>query len=89
MLMAGRDIHDPSWLWTVDFSGLTRVDVVGGFNAYELALRLSVAGVEIGQVLPEIPDATRAFFDLDGENPTILFSADAMRRFRRHTKVAK
>ena len=89
MLMAGRDIHDPSWLWTVDFSGLTRVDVVGGFNAYELALRLSVTGVEIGQVLPEIPDATKAFFDLDGENATILFSADAMRRFRRHTKVAK
>jgi lipid II isoglutaminyl synthase (glutamine-hydrolysing) len=89
MLMAGRDIHDPSWLWTVDFSGLNRVDVVGGFNAYELALRLSVAGVEMGQVLPEIPDATKAFFDLDGDNPTILFSADAMRRFRRHTKVAK
>ena len=89
MLMAGRDIHDPSWLWTVDFSRLARVDVVGGFNAYELALRLSVAGVEIGQVIPEIPDATNAFFDLEGGNPTILFSADAMRRFRRHTRVAK
>jgi lipid II isoglutaminyl synthase (glutamine-hydrolysing) len=89
MLMAGRDIHDPSWLWTVDFSKLRKVDVVGGFNAYELALRLSVAGVEIGSVLPEIPDATKAFFELEGANPTILFSADAMRRFRRHTKVAK
>lgn len=89
MLMAGRDIHDPSWLWTVDFSKLKRVDVVGGFNAYELALRLSVAGVEIGEVHPEIPDATQAFFSLPGEKATILFSADAMRRFRRHTKVAK
>lgn len=89
MLMAGRDIHDPSWLWTVDFTKLNRVDVVGGFNAYELALRLSVAGVEVGTVQPEIPEATKAFFDLSGENPTILFSADAMRRFRRHTKVAK
>lgn len=89
MLMAGRDIHDPSWLWTVDFSKLKRVDVVGGFNAYELALRLSVAGVEIGEVQPEIPEATAAFFNLDGNKPTILFSADAMRRFRRHVKVAK
>ena len=89
MLMAGRDIHDPSWLWTVDFSKLSRVDVVGGFNAYELALRLSVAGVEVGRVEREIPDASKAFFELDGLNPTILFSADAMRRFRRHTKVAK
>jgi lipid II isoglutaminyl synthase (glutamine-hydrolysing) len=89
MLMTGRDIHDPSWLWTVDFSKLQKVDVVGGFNAYELALRLSVAGVQVGEVLPEIPDATRAFFALPGETPTILFSADAMRRFRRHVKVAK
>ena len=89
MLMAGRDIHDPSWLWTVDFSSLKRVDVVGGFNAFELALRLSVAGVEVGAVKPEIPDATEAFFSLPGAKPTILFSADAMRRFRRHTKVAK
>ena len=89
MLMAGRDIHDPSWLWTVDFSSLKRVDVVGGFNAYELALRLSVAGVQVGEVRPEISDATEAFFELPGTKPTILFSADAMRRFRRHTKVAK
>lgn len=89
MLMAGRDIHDPSWLWTVDFSRLSRVDIIGGFNAYELALRLSVAGIQIGEVLPEIPDASAAFFKLEGSKPTILFSADAMRRFRRHVKVAK
>jgi lipid II isoglutaminyl synthase (glutamine-hydrolysing) len=89
MLMAGRDIHDPSWLWTVDFTKLKRVDVVGGFNAYELALRLSVAGVEVGVVVPEIQDAAASFFKLEGPKPTILFSADAMRRFRRHVKVAK
>lgn len=89
MLMAGRDIHDPSWLWTVDFQKLNRVDIVGGFNAYELALRLRVAGCEVGKVLPEIPEATAAFFELKGPKPTILFSADAMRRLRRHVKVAK
>ena len=89
MLMAGSDIHDPSWLWTVDFSGIKRVDIVSGSNAYELALRLSVAGVEIGGVLPDIPEATKAFFELEGDAPAILFSADAMRRFRRHAQVAK
>ena len=89
MLMAGRDIHDPSWLWTVDFTRLKKVHVVSGYNAYELALRLSVAGVEIESVVPEIADATKRFFELEGDKPTILFSADAMRRFRRHTKVAK
>ena len=89
MLMAGRDIHDPSWLWTVDFTKLKRVDVVAGFNAYELALRLKVAGVQIGLIEPDIARSTEEFFKLDGTDATILFSADAMRRFRRYTKVAK
>lgn len=89
MLMAGRDIHDPSWLWTVDFSSLVRVDLVAGFNAAELALRLRVAGCAVGEVVPEIAAASDRFFALAGDKPTILFSADAMRRFRRHTKLAK
>lgn len=89
MLMAGRDIHDPSWLWTVDFSRLKRVDIVAGYNAYELALRLKVAGVEVVEVIPGISESADRFFSLPGDTPTILFSADAMRRFRRYTKVAK
>ena len=89
MLMAGRDIHDPSWLWTVDFSSLKKVDIVAGFNAAELALRLKVAGCEIGEVIPAIAASSDRFFSLSGDKPTIMFSADAMRRFRRYTKVAK
>jgi UDP-N-acetylmuramyl tripeptide synthase len=89
MLMAGRDIHDPSWLWTVDFSSLGKVDIVSGFNAAELALRLKVAGVEVAVVEPGIAEATELFFSLPGDKAAILFSADAMRRFRRYTKVAK
>lgn len=89
MLMAGADIHDPSWLWTVDFSNLQAVDIVSGRNAYDLALRLSYAGVSVGQVLSDVAEARSSFMDLDGEAPTILFSADAMRRFRRLTGLAK
>lgn len=89
MLMAGRDIHDPSWLWTVDFTGLTRVDIVAGFNAYDLALRLKYQGVEIGAVIPEIDLSVEAFLNLPGDSPTIMFSADAMRRTRRYLGLAK
>ena len=89
MLMAGRDIHDPSWLWTVDFSSLCRVDVVAGFNAFDLALRLKYQGVEIGSIIPEIDVSVEAFLELDGESPTIMFSADAMRRTRRYLGLAK
>ena len=89
MLMAGRDIHDPSWLWTVDFSGLDYVDVVSGFNAHELALRLHFAGVEVRVVEPRIDAANEHFAKLSGPEPTIVFSADAMRRTRRYLGLAK
>jgi UDP-N-acetylmuramyl pentapeptide synthase len=89
MLMAGSDIHDPSWLWVVDFSKLTHVDVVGGFNAHELALRLKFAGVTFSEVIPEADKASEAFLSLPGDSPTILFSADAMRRTRRHLGLAR
>lgn len=89
MLMAGSDIHDPSWLWTVDFRNLDYVDVVSGFNAHELALRLHYAGVKVRLVEPEIDEANEHFANLAGEEPTIVFSADAMRRTRRYLGLAK
>lgn len=89
MLMAGRDIHDPSWLWTVDFSLLKKVDVVAGYNAADLALRLHFAGVKVVKVISEPSEAADYFLTLPGTNPTILFSADAMRRTRRHLGLAK
>ena len=89
MLMAGGDIHDPSWLWTVDFSKLSFVDIVGGRNAHELALRLRYQGVSIGAIHPEASDASEAFLAISGDSPTILFSADAMRRTRRYLGLAK
>jgi UDP-N-acetylmuramyl tripeptide synthase len=89
MLMAGGDIHDPSWLWTVDFSKLERVDVVGGRNAHELALRLRYQGVKISAIEPEADKSSELFLSLPGDNPTILFSADAMRRTRRYLGLAK
>jgi hypothetical protein len=89
MIMAGRDIHDPSWLWTVDFSGLDSVDVVSGFNAHELALRLHYSGVKVSLVEPKIDLANEHFAKLTGTDPTIVFSADAMRRTRRYLGLAK
>lgn len=89
MLMAGSDIHDPSWLWTVDFSRLKKVDIVAGSNAYDLALRLSYAGVDVAEVIAEPHSAGDRFLALPGKVPTVLFSADAMRRLRRHWGLAK
>jgi UDP-N-acetylmuramyl tripeptide synthase len=89
MIMAGSDIHDPSWLWTVDFSKLRRVAVVGGRNANDLALRLFYQGVQVHKIIVEADKAAEDFLALDGPSPTVLFSADAMRRTRRYLGLAK
>ena len=87
MVAIGRDVHDPSWLWTVDVRKLAKVDVVTGFNFAEMALRLVYSDVPIGQIEPDLETAIDNFFaqpaPMKGRR-TVIFSADAMRRTRRH-----
>ena len=82
----GRDVHDPSWLWTVDYSNLKHVDVCTGFNAYEAALVLHYNDVPMGLVTDDLERAATAFFAMPKPktgHKTVVFSADAMRRMRR------
>jgi UDP-N-acetylmuramyl tripeptide synthase len=86
MVAIGRDVHDPSWLWTVDMSNLTHVDMVSGYNFAEIALRLTYVGVPIGEVDGDLESALNKFFSLPAPSSgmkTVIFSADAMRRTRR------
>jgi UDP-N-acetylmuramoylalanine-D-glutamate ligase len=89
MIMAGSDISDPSWLWTVDFSKLKHVAVVGGKNAYDLALRMMYQDVQVDRIILEADKAADAFLELSGPSSTVLFTADAMRRTRRYLGLAK
>ena len=86
MFAIGRDVHDPSWLWTVDYSNLRRVDVCSGFNAYEAALVLLYNDVPVMNTTDDLEDAMLKFFALPkpvNGNKIVIFSADAMRRMRR------
>jgi hypothetical protein len=86
MVAIGRDVHDPSWLWTVDLSDLPKVDVLSGFNYAEMALRLAYEGVEVKSVIPDLQEAIDSFFSQPAPvfgRRTVIFSADAMRRMRR------
>lgn len=86
MVAIGTDVHDPSWLWTVDMSNLKHVDMVSGFNFAEIALRLTYAGVPIAEVESDLETALNRFFSLPVPSrgvKTVIFSADAMRRTRR------
>ena len=86
MFAIGRDVHDPSWMWTVDYSGLTHADIVAGYNAAEAALVLAYNDVPIGSVVYDLDEAIDAFFAMPKPSvgvKTVVFSADAMRRMRR------
>ncbi|CAB4627056.1 MAG: DUF1727 domain-containing protein [Actinobacteria bacterium] len=87
MVAIGTDVHDPSWLWTVDFKNMPKVDCVTGFNYAEIALRLAYEGVEIRKIEPDLEKAIDEFFakpaPINGRR-TVIFSADAMRRTRRY-----
>ena len=86
MVAIGRDVHDPSWLWTVDMSNLSHADVVSGYNFAEIALRMAYANIPIGQVIGDLEEALETFFALPKPEhgiKTVIFSADAMRRTRR------
>ena len=86
MFAIGRDVHDPSWLWTVDYSNLSHADVVAGYNAAEAALVLTYQDVPIGEVVYDLDEAIEKFFALPRPSrgrKTVIFSADAMRRMRR------
>jgi len=86
MFAIGRDVHDPSWMWTVDYAGLSHVNIVTGFNAGEAALLLKYAGVPFDLMEPDLDKAIEKFLALPKPKvgiKTVIFSADAMRRMRR------
>lgn len=86
MIAVGRDVHDPSWLWTVDYKKISNIDVISGFNAAEMALCLGYRGQFATLVTDDLKEAFDAFMALDAPAvgvKTVIFSADAMRRSRR------
>ncbi|HWL03273.1 MAG TPA: Mur ligase family protein [Microbacteriaceae bacterium] len=87
MVIAGKDIPDPALLWPVDWSRVERVRVLGGLQAYEMAMKFAYEGIEVDEIVEDVEDAVDAFFALpDPEHgvKTVFFSADGMRRARRH-----
>jgi UDP-N-acetylmuramyl tripeptide synthase len=83
----GRDVHDPSWMWTVDFSNLQKVSVVSGFNYADAALLLAYNEIPVERVEADYFKAIEDFLELPkpvSGIKTVIYSADAMRRLRRH-----
>jgi len=87
MFAIGRDVHDPSWMWTVDLKNLKRVSTVSGFNYADAALMLAYNEIPVDSVEPDYFKAIEDFLALPKPSKgmkTVIYSADAMRRLIRH-----
>lgn len=87
MVAVGSDVRDFSYLWPVDTTPLTRVAVASGSQAEELALQLIYHDVVVGRVDSDLGRALDEFLALPeptSGHKTIIFTADAMRKTRRH-----
>ena len=83
----GRDVHDPSWMWTVDLQNLKHVSVVSGFNYADAALLLAYNEIPVDAIESDYFKAIDEFLALPKPTngiKTVIYSADAMRRLRRY-----
>lgn len=55
---------DPSWIYDIDLSGLSHVDLITGSKANQFAVRLRYAGIPVGGVDLDIRNAVRTFLAL-------------------------
>lgn len=55
---------DPSWLYDIDLSSISGVDVLSGTKAWQLATRLGYDGIPVDLVLPDLRAALKAFVAL-------------------------
>ncbi|RFA09461.1 UDP-N-acetylmuramyl tripeptide synthetase [Subtercola boreus] len=55
---------DPSWIYDIDLSALSHVDVITGSKAWQFAVRLGYAGIPVGSVDLDVRAALRQFLAL-------------------------
>ncbi len=85
LVAVGSDVRDPSYLWSVDTSGLGAVKMVTGSKAWDAALQLIYDGVTVDRVEPDLAAGLNTFLALPKPTSgvkTIIFTADSMRRTR-------
>jgi UDP-N-acetylmuramyl tripeptide synthase len=77
---------DTSWVYDIDFSGISGVEVISGTMAWHLALRLRYAGIPVHSVIPDSRDALQRYVDyLSGiaEPGTLLSNYEQMMLVRK------
>ena len=75
---------DPSWIWDLDLSALSRVDVLSGTKAAQWATLLSYRGIEVERVIESTKDAMDFLSDQTGAGAvTAIVNYEQMMAIRR------
>jgi UDP-N-acetylmuramyl tripeptide synthase len=77
---------DPSWVYDIDLSSLSHVDMVSGTKAWQFATRFGYAGIPVGSVVPELRPALAAFLELPKPthgNKTMIVNYEQMMLIRK------
>ena len=67
------DGQDMSWLWNVDFTLLTNVNMVSGIRAHDMALRLKYDEIKAQHIEPDLETDVQKFIST-GKNPKRIFA---------------
>lgn len=90
LVAIGTDVHDPSWLWTVDFTDFPQVDVLSGHHAYPMASRFVSQGVVVSRIENNFDKALDDFIALpapvSGQRVMVL-TADTFRKTKRRLEL--
>lgn len=87
----GTDVKDPSWLWGVDMSGLSRVDVLTGHHAIPMKHRLFSCGVEVNKVVTDFDDSLQKFLSFEAPSKgerVFIVTAETFKRMKRSLELS-
>lgn len=82
----GTDVKDPSWLWGVDMSGLSKVDILTGHQAIPMKYRLLSCDVDVHELMTDFENSLQKFlsFETPSEGERVfIVTADTFRRMKR------
>jgi UDP-N-acetylmuramyl tripeptide synthase len=77
---------DTSWIYDIDFSGVSGVEVISGAMAWHLAMRLRYAGIPVAAVVPDTKQALKKYVDYlssIGQPGLLLSNYEQMMQVRR------
>jgi UDP-N-acetylmuramyl tripeptide synthase len=74
---------DPSWIYDLDLSKISKVDVISGTKTYQWATRLAYEGIPVSKLIEDESQALEYFLSLPGAEKTAIVNYEQMMWLRK------